>query len=41
MNSTLEPRQAGRVIATALPMGGQNRREGTLLGGFGNLIDGN
>jgi uncharacterized protein (TIGR00266 family) len=34
-------RLAGRVIATAMPMGGQNRGEGSLLGGFGNLIDGN
>jgi hypothetical protein len=29
------------VIATAMPMGGQNRGEGSLLGGLGNLIDGN
>jgi len=34
-------RLAGRVIATAMPMGGQNRGEGSLLGGLGNLIDGN
>jgi uncharacterized protein (AIM24 family) len=33
-------RLAGRVIATAMPMGGQNRGEGSLLGGLGNLIDG-
>jgi uncharacterized protein (TIGR00266 family) len=33
-------RLAGRVIATALPMGGQNRGEGSMLGAFGNLIDG-
>jgi uncharacterized protein (TIGR00266 family) len=37
-------RLAGRVIATAMPsvgpMGGQNRGEGSLLGAFGNLIDG-
>jgi uncharacterized protein (AIM24 family) len=34
-------RLAGRVIATAMPAGGQNRGEGSLLGGLGNLIDGN
>jgi len=34
-------RLAGRVIATAMPMGGQNRGEGSILGGLGNLIDGN
>jgi len=34
-------RLAGRVIATAMPMGGQNKGESSLLGGFGNLIDGN
>lgn len=33
-------RLAGRVIATAMPMGGQSRGEGSLLGGLGNLIDG-
>lgn len=33
-------RLAGRVIATALPGGGQNRGEGSVLGAFGNLIDG-
>jgi len=34
-------RLAGRVIATAMPMGGQNRGEGSLLGGLGDLLDGN
>ncbi len=34
-------RLAGRVIATALPGGGQNRGEGSVLGGLGNLLDGN
>lgn len=34
-------RLAGRVIATAMPMGGQNRGEGSVLGPLGNLIDGN
>jgi uncharacterized protein (TIGR00266 family) len=33
-------RLAGRVIATAMPYGGQNRGEGSVLGAFGNLIDG-
>ncbi|MBA3055752.1 MAG: TIGR00266 family protein [Sphingomonadales bacterium] len=33
-------RLAGRVIATAMPMGGQNRGEGSVLGSLGNLIDG-
>ncbi len=33
-------RLAGRVIATAMPMGGQNRGEGSMLGGLGNLLDG-
>lgn len=33
-------RLAGRVIATAMPAGGQNRGEGSILGGLGNLIDG-
>ena len=33
-------RLAGRVIATAMPMGGQNRGEGSVLGGLGNLIGG-
>ena len=33
-------RLAGRVIATAMPGGGQNRGEGSVLGAFGNLIDG-
>lgn len=34
-------RLAGRMIATALPGGGQSRGEGSILGQFGNLIDGN
>ena len=34
-------RLAGRVIATAMPGGGQNRGEGSVLGGLGNLLDGN
>ncbi|MBC2665090.1 AIM24 family protein [Novosphingobium flavum] len=34
-------RLAGRVVATAMPVGGQNRGEGSILGGIGNLIDGN
>ncbi|MBC2670019.1 AIM24 family protein [Novosphingobium piscinae] len=33
-------RLAGRVIATAMPAGGQNRGEGSVLGALGNLIDG-
>lgn len=33
-------RLAGRVIATAMPVGGQNRGEGSVLGGLGNLLDG-
>ena len=33
-------RLAGRVIAAAMPMGGQNRGEGSVLGGLGNLLDG-
>jgi uncharacterized protein (TIGR00266 family) len=34
-------RLAGRMLAAAGPVGGQNRGEGSLLGGLGNLIDGN
>jgi uncharacterized protein (TIGR00266 family) len=34
-------RLAGRVIATAMPSGGQNRGEGGMLGGLGNFIGGN
>jgi uncharacterized protein (TIGR00266 family) len=34
-------RLAGRVIATAMPYGGQNRGEGGVLGGLGNFIGGN
>ena len=34
-------RLAGRVIATAMPMGGQNRGEGSILGGLGDFIGGN
>ena len=33
-------RLAGRIIATALPGGGQNRGEGSILGGLGDLLDG-
>jgi uncharacterized protein (TIGR00266 family) len=33
-------RLAARVVATARPAGGQNRGEGSLLGGLGDLIDG-
>lgn len=33
-------RLAGRMLAAALPMGGQNRGEGSILGGFGDLLDG-
>lgn len=33
-------RLAGRVVATAGSVGGQNRGEGSLLGGLGNLLDG-
>jgi len=33
-------RLAGRMLAAAMPMGGQNRGEGSLLGGIGNLLDG-
>jgi uncharacterized protein (TIGR00266 family) len=33
-------RLAGRMMAAAGSMGGQNRGEGSLLGSFGNLIDG-
>ena len=34
-------RLAGRVIATARPGGGQNRGEGSVLGGLGDFIGGN
>ncbi len=34
-------RLAGRVIATAMPNGGQNRGEGSVLGPLGNFIGGN
>ncbi|MDO7842588.1 TIGR00266 family protein [Sphingomonas immobilis] len=34
-------RLAGRVIAVAGPTGGQNRGEGSLLGGLGDIIGGN
>jgi uncharacterized protein (TIGR00266 family) len=34
-------RLAGRVIATAMPAGGQNRGEGSLLGPLGDFIGGN
>jgi uncharacterized protein (TIGR00266 family) len=34
-------RLAGRVVATAGSTGGQNRGEGSVLGGLGNLLDGN
>ena len=33
-------RLAGRMMAAAGSMGGQNRGEGSLLGGLGNLLDG-
>jgi uncharacterized protein (TIGR00266 family) len=33
-------RLAGRMLAASGSMGGQNRGEGSLLGGFGNLLDG-
>ena len=33
-------RLAGRMLAAAMPIGGQNRGEGSLLGGLGGLIDG-
>jgi uncharacterized protein (TIGR00266 family) len=33
-------RLAGRMLAAAGSMGGQNRGEGSLLGGLGNLLDG-
>jgi uncharacterized protein (TIGR00266 family) len=33
-------RLAGRMLAAAMPMGGQNRGEGSLLGGLGGFIDG-
>jgi uncharacterized protein (TIGR00266 family) len=34
-------RLAGRMLAAAMPAGGQNRGEGSLLGPLGNLIQGN
>jgi len=34
-------RLAGRMLAAARPYGGQNRGEGSLLGGIGDLIGGN
>jgi uncharacterized protein (AIM24 family) len=33
-------RLAGRMLAAAGSMGGQNRGEGSVLGGLGNLLDG-
>ena len=33
-------RLAGRMLAAAGSMGGQNRGEGSILGGLGNLLDG-
>ena len=33
-------RLAGRMLAAAKPRGGQNRGEGSILGGFGDLLDG-
>lgn len=33
-------RLAGRMLAAAMPVGGQNRGEGSVLGGFADLIDG-
>ena len=34
-------RLAGRMLAAAGSRGGQNRGEGSILGGFGDLIGGN
>ena len=34
-------RLAGRMLAAARPYGGQNRGEGSILGGLGDLIGGN
>jgi uncharacterized protein (TIGR00266 family) len=34
-------RLAGRMLAAARPRGGQNRGEGSILGGLGDLLDGN
>ncbi len=34
-------RLAGRMLAASGSMGGQNRGEGSMLGGLGNLLDGN
>lgn len=34
-------RLAGRMLAAAMPVGGQNRGEGSILGGLGDLLDGN
>jgi uncharacterized protein (TIGR00266 family) len=34
-------RLAGRMLAAAGPVGGSNRGEGSILGGLGNLLDGN
>jgi uncharacterized protein (TIGR00266 family) len=34
-------RLAGRMLAAAMPAGGQSRGEGSILGPFGNLIQGN
>jgi uncharacterized protein (AIM24 family) len=34
-------RLAGRMLQAAMPMGGQNRGEGSLLGPLGDFIDGN
>jgi len=34
-------RLAGRMLAAAGPRGGQNRGEGSVLGGLGDLIGGN
>ena len=34
-------RLAGRMLAAAMPAGGQNRGEGSMLGPFGDLIQGN
>lgn len=34
-------RLAGRMLAAAMPYGGQSRGEGSILGGIGNIIGGN
>ena len=34
-------RLAGRMLAAAMPVGGQNRGEGSALGPLGNFLQGN